>query len=714
MAIPNSHELIINCQSTNHSWRKTLRLLSESEPQKKVSHLITDDDQREALARAGHPSTPSVVCTSVTGHLLISSSLSPSYIVLSSLGDAPQHIALKPAASTADLRGAVFHPERKDCFAIIFEDDTIAAYDGSLLLAGRSGEISAIKALSGVMSAAFIPGSMSKLLTVGSNGQSYVIQFEAAEKRRAQVVGSWQIDESCTSVAILNVKAIENAKAAAAKREGKTTAGPSLKKASAAVRKSPWIAAVGRTDGKVLLYDSSMNQLEETTVGDEPITGLHWTPREPVAQTEQCQTARAEKHVGSFPVNRRRSLAKGKRKSLGKMLVPGRRTGENKQPSQTKTPQVQMTQLPAMSSVEAKIMELQSQLQQLKDNQTLPTTVSGQTEQGRTDAVGEAGVSKKQADGWEDLSSIPAQLPPNNSDILSSIRSVNAMGRGSVKKGFALFAPYMPQLKAVETTGNEPIEQATAERTTAQAEVENQPLSADVSKPTSGDKIQARKSTSSIRMSAQKARKSVVFREEDVAEEEGKEHVLLPKSPHPRSTIQVLADKPTRSRLISPGRRRQALTEIENPTSPNKILSGQNPKPASKPAKKPATDFRASTSTTSNPARPPLTSRSTSSTSSAPNPAAPPGPSGSSTATGLSQHFEAALASMRTDQQAFRTEMEREMRDQRRVFEAALGRRDGEEARLRQENGTLKGQLAALVEEVERARMLGLGVGGGG
>ncbi|KAF2084426.1 WD40 repeat-like protein [Saccharata proteae CBS 121410] len=259
-----------------------------------------------------HPSPPTVLAVSKTSHLLLSASESPPTIYLQNLTLRTAPVLLQPRASTAPAVVAAFHPERPNVFLVAFRDGTLAAYDATRFLGdrnktalsrGHGGEIGRFKDLHhvtnkgavdpsgnlssaalggydegtktvgvgsravGITGAAFLPGHRSRAVSVGGDGRCRIVDFELGGK----VLRTWHVKGPATCLSVLSLavqgKSREGAMPGRMARSTRPTPG-SATGGTAAMNN---IIAVGREDGKVLMFDSVGLQLCEEMV--DPTAG---------------------------------------------------------------------------------------------------------------------------------------------------------------------------------------------------------------------------------------------------------------------------------------------------------------------------------------------------------------------------------------------------------------------------------------------------------
>ncbi|KAL1624134.1 hypothetical protein SLS54_004063 [Diplodia seriata] len=193
-------------------------------------------------------------------------------------------LQLQPRASASAVETAAFHPDRPNVFLLAFKDGTLAAYDATRILGkagrgGSSGEVGRFKGLHAVTnrvganlraemgddqqvtgdrsvsitSAAFLPGHRSRAVSVGADGRCRLLDFEYG----GNILRTWHAKGPATSLSILTVRQKQAQLARAAISRAETAGAPTN------------TLAVGREDGKVLIFDSVGILLSEQTVDAE-------------------------------------------------------------------------------------------------------------------------------------------------------------------------------------------------------------------------------------------------------------------------------------------------------------------------------------------------------------------------------------------------------------------------------------------------------------
>ncbi|KAI9846931.1 MAG: hypothetical protein M1838_001094 [Thelocarpon superellum] len=309
-----------------------------------------------------HPSPPTCLALSRASSLLISASASPPTVYVQNLCLCTTPFHLHPAVSTAPVVVIACHPSRTNIFSLAFADGSVGVYDTLRLSsergpgkrpvgASRDGygaevgfmtsvhapgltrgqaharndsvegaidpaaatNISEVSNRSGSITAAeFVPGYRARLVTVGMDGKCMVSDFEKMEKRKGRQICSWHVRSPATSLSIL----------------------PGSRECSTAGMKSEanpedCLLAVGRVDGKVLLYSLTGDALAEKTIDPDggPILDVEWIKGSGEMQrtTEDSPSPREDMMKADQRQIPRRSP---KRKSLSSLLAAGREEEE--------------------------------------------------------------------------------------------------------------------------------------------------------------------------------------------------------------------------------------------------------------------------------------------------------------------------------------------------------------------------------------------------
>ncbi|KAI4146827.1 MAG: hypothetical protein LQ340_005799, partial [Diploschistes diacapsis] len=264
-----------------------------------------------------HPSPPNVFAVSPTFDILLSSSAKPPTIYLTNIILNRLPMQLQPDCSTSAVVAACFHPHRGNIFALGFADGTIAAFNAAIfregdqrsgsrtLHPGDRGEIAHITHLhapvssfaspslstlmsstrssygssntslgfndgqSGIRAIAFVPCLTCITASVGAEGRCCIVQFQRRSgfHGTSHLIRSWNVDGPATSLSMVR---------SATSLEAAQLDGPTAD--------SKWclatqglILAIGRDDGRVLLYDIDGNLLAIRDFSDNGrVLDLEW------------------------------------------------------------------------------------------------------------------------------------------------------------------------------------------------------------------------------------------------------------------------------------------------------------------------------------------------------------------------------------------------------------------------------------------------------
>lgn len=160
----------------------------------------------------------------------------------------------------------------------------------------------------GITAAGFVPGYKRRLLTVGSDGNCFVIDNEGPGKKEAYVVNSWNIQGPATSLSITPFQPDLGAFGQNGIRR------PSN---AGSARKGKIIIAIGRQDGYVLLYDVKGTLLSKQNFHAEAsrVVDVEWMNGE---------DSNGLKRGESGNVSPQTIFASGARKNMGSMLAKGK------------------------------------------------------------------------------------------------------------------------------------------------------------------------------------------------------------------------------------------------------------------------------------------------------------------------------------------------------------------------------------------------------
>ena len=299
-----------------------------------------------------HASPPTVFALSPTSHLLLSASDSPPLIYLTNLALGTRPISIRPQCSSSTVVAVNFHPERPNIFILAFADGSAAVYDAVQLFhdngkgerrsgpagTGIGGEIASIKRLHaggtgvseneysqepsagtigigykglGITAAAFVPGFNAASVTVGADGKCCVIDFS---KRGARLLHTWHLRAPATSLAILL--------STGRSQNGGSQADGATRSRSHSMTDGGHLVAIGRQDGKAVLFDLAGNLRGEQPIDPSGtrIIDVEWMSGDGTNEHDSSKSKR-RKSGQSTPLA---AIPLTKRKSLGSLLA-GRR-----------------------------------------------------------------------------------------------------------------------------------------------------------------------------------------------------------------------------------------------------------------------------------------------------------------------------------------------------------------------------------------------------
>ena len=297
-----------------------------------------------------HPSPPSVFALSCTSQYLLSTSPAPPTIHLASLTLHTPPVLLRPQFSSSAVVAADFHPEQENYFCLAFADGTAAVYDANhfydshdkgkrrenAAVSRNGGEKAFIRGLhngnitknaeieagvtlvdgdpgtnpagiglkqSCISAVAFVPGRKATVVTVGADGKCCVVDFTQPTKHKAVLLKSWHIRRPATSLSII----CSAKKAIIGQCDGAHEHEPEQRKG---LPNDSYYIAVGRSDGRVLLFDLDGKPLGEQALDDtgDRIIDVEWT---------QIRNGAMLSHQNPGSGIRRSPGVKKKRKSLG-------------------------------------------------------------------------------------------------------------------------------------------------------------------------------------------------------------------------------------------------------------------------------------------------------------------------------------------------------------------------------------------------------------
>ncbi|KAH0543107.1 hypothetical protein FGG08_002533 [Glutinoglossum americanum] len=293
---------------------------------------------------------------------------------------------MRPSISSAAVTVASFHPGRPNVFLLAFADGALAAYDATRLFrdggkgerrAGTAagsvdGEIAHVSSIHtigtaatsdpgdgvnarigeetqssragdvsvGLTAAEFIPGFRARVVSVGTDGKCILVDFEGEGKKAGVVLKTWHVRAPATSLSLLQVNDAHLAGrtgggidgAMQKRREILVATGKSGDKGPG----NPYLIAIGRVDGKVVVFNSSGGLLGEKTVDPDGrhVIGVEWAIEAADEGNRSKDKGvvvpakyRTKKQPPSIPTRRPESrvpLGRKKRKSMSSILAAGR------------------------------------------------------------------------------------------------------------------------------------------------------------------------------------------------------------------------------------------------------------------------------------------------------------------------------------------------------------------------------------------------------
>ncbi|KAG8533021.1 uncharacterized protein KY384_001804 [Bacidia gigantensis] len=280
---------------------------------RKSVQVVCMRDSKVLPLQITHPSPPVVFTLSSDSNLLLSSSLRPPTIYIRNIVTGAPRVLLRPNCSSSAVVAATFHPERGNIFLLAFADGTIAVYDASRILrrngdareqvtgsAGAAGEVASLKRIHtpitkdrsdesvadrghdpksenatvtadqwGLTSVSLLPGHKAMAVTAGGDGKCCVVDFSQPNKSQAVLLKSWHIHRPVTCVSVIYAREDRPI----AQYDGTDdTMTPSHK---------DYRIAVGRQDGKVLLFDLEGKALGQRAFGLRRgrIVNIEWAER---------------------------------------------------------------------------------------------------------------------------------------------------------------------------------------------------------------------------------------------------------------------------------------------------------------------------------------------------------------------------------------------------------------------------------------------------
>ena len=292
-----------------------------------------------------HPSPPSVFAISCNSRFLLSTSRAPPTIYLTNLTLHTAPVLLRPYCSSASVVAAAFHPENEDFFLLAFADGTAAVFDALYFFhangrsdhrrrdatSGSGGEIAFIKGLhatgtsggassgedgakydgydpgtgvvsigtraAGITAVAFVPGRSATAVTVGADGKCCVVDFTQLDKDKAVLLKSWHVRRPATSLSII----CYSNPPSRAQMDGAGDGGRSKSRTEST---GAYYIAIGRQDGRVLLFDLDGKPLGHRALGADGsrVLDVEWMSTEGRHDGAERQRRKARPSVPRLPL----------------------------------------------------------------------------------------------------------------------------------------------------------------------------------------------------------------------------------------------------------------------------------------------------------------------------------------------------------------------------------------------------------------------------
>lgn len=273
-------------------------------------------DSKLLSPQATHPSPPSVFAVSCDSQLLLSISARPTAIHLRRINTDAPPLLLHPQCSSSAVVAAAFHPERPGIFLLAFADGSIAVYDAIRVMRrnGTSrgtkadftqpdGEIACMKKLhtptttgehndkplrsthdarlpgssvaatsSGIASVALLPDRKATAVTVGADGKCSVVDFTQPSRNKAVLLSTWRLRRPATSMSVVYARDSPFLDQADGSDDWSAPSG------------KDFCIAIGRQDGKVMLFDLDGHLLSEELLDSSRnrIVDVEWETSGPV------------------------------------------------------------------------------------------------------------------------------------------------------------------------------------------------------------------------------------------------------------------------------------------------------------------------------------------------------------------------------------------------------------------------------------------------
>lgn len=239
-------------------------------------------------------------------------------------------ILVRPQCSSSTVVAAAFHPERVNYFLLAFSDGTAAVFDAThffreqkrskqgarAAVSGAGGVLAFMKGLHahgtstgklaledgvntegidpgtgivgigdkscGITAVAFVPRRKAMVVTVGADGKCCVVDFTQTTKEKAVLLKTWHLRRPATSLSVIHSPQASGP----GQLDGTDHVAPEKQSDSSSkshyTRNDSYYIAIGRHDGRVLLFDLNGKPLGDQTLDESgtPIIDVEWTQME--------------------------------------------------------------------------------------------------------------------------------------------------------------------------------------------------------------------------------------------------------------------------------------------------------------------------------------------------------------------------------------------------------------------------------------------------
>ena len=243
-------------------------------------------------------------------------------------------ILVRPECSASAVIAATFHPERTSYFLLAFADGTAAVFDALHFfskydskahetrpaISGTGGVVAFVRGLHslgtstggeasklgisstgvdagtgivgigdkicGITAVAFVPGRKAMVITVGADGKCCIVDFTQQSRKRAILLKAWHLRRPATSLSVI----CSPTKSASIQADGTDDVPDPDPPRSL---NENYCIAIGRDDGRVLLFDLNGKLLGEQKLGakEAPVIDVEWTQDDDSEAGFQCRSS---------------------------------------------------------------------------------------------------------------------------------------------------------------------------------------------------------------------------------------------------------------------------------------------------------------------------------------------------------------------------------------------------------------------------------------